>query len=132
MAGPMVSDELWEIVESLLPPVRISPKGGRPPVSNRAAFTGIVFVLKTGLPWNSLPQEMGCGSGSTCWRRFRAWTKVGVWEQAHRAVLNRLGRRGEIDWSRAVIDSASVRAVLVGCTPGRTRPTGPRKAVNAT
>jgi transposase len=132
MAAPLVSDGLWTIVEPLLPPTVLSPKGGRPPVPNRDAFTGIVFVLKTGLPWNALPQEMGCGSGSTCWRRFAAWTRSGVWEQSHQAVLNQLGHEGGIDWSRAVIDSASVRALLGGRTPGRTRRTGPRTAANAT
>lgn len=132
MAAPLVSDELWDIVEPLLPPLRASLKGGRPPVPNRAAFTGIVFVLKTGLPWNALPQEMGCGSGSTCWRRFAAWTDSGVWEQAHRTVLNRLGQEGGIDWSRAVIDSASVRALFGGRTPGQTRRIGPKTAANAT
>ena len=132
MAAPLVSDGLWTIVEPLLPPIVISPKGGRPPVPNREAFTGIVFVLKTGLPWNALPQEMGCGSGSTCWRRFASWTRSGVWQRSHQAVLNRLGHDGGIDWSLAVIDSASVRALFGGRTRGRTPRTGPKTAVNAT
>ena len=71
MAKELVTDELWEIVEPLLPPEPPKPRGGRPRVPNRAALTGIVFVLKTGMPWEMLPKEMGCGSGSTCWRRLR-------------------------------------------------------------
>jgi transposase len=69
MAKELVSDELWEIVEPLLPPEPPKPEGGRPRVDDRRALTGIVFVLKSGIPWEMLPQEMGCGSGVTCWRR---------------------------------------------------------------
>ena len=62
----LVSDELWRQIEPLLPPLPPrSPKGGRPRVEHRPALTGIVFVLKTGIPWQDLPTEMGCGSGST-------------------------------------------------------------------
>src|SRR5687768_9764394 len=75
MSTPLVSDELWAIVAPLLPPEPPKPKGGRPRVSDRAALTGIVFVLKSGIPWEMLPQEMGCGSGVTCWRRLREWHK---------------------------------------------------------
>ena len=79
MAKPLVSDGLWAVVEALLPRRRAQPKGGRPFVPDRAALTGIVFVLKTGIPWEYLPQEMGCGSGMTCWRRLRDWQRAGVW-----------------------------------------------------
>ena len=66
-----MSDELWEIIEPLLPEEPPKPKGGRPRLDDRAALAGIVFVLKSGIPWEMLPKEMGCGSGSTCWRRLR-------------------------------------------------------------
>ena len=79
-------------------------------MNDRAALTGILFVLKTGIPWEMLPQEMGCGSGMTCWRRLKEWHKAGVWERVHRALLDRLGEAGRIDWSRASLDSASVAA----------------------
>ena len=68
MAKPLLTDELWELVEPLLPPLVRSPKGGRPPIGNRQALTGILFVLKTGIAWEDLPQEMGCGCGMTRWR----------------------------------------------------------------
>jgi transposase len=110
MAKELVTDELWEIVEPLLPPEPPKPRGGRPRVPDRAALTGIVFVLKTGIPWEMLPKEMGCGSGSTCWRRLRNWQEADVWERLHRALLDRLGQADEIDWSRACLDSASVPA----------------------
>ena len=106
----MVTDQLWEIVEPLLPPEEPKPKGGRPRVPNRAALTGIVFVLKTGIPWEMLPKEMGCRSGSTCWRRLRDWQEAGVWRRLHRVLLDRLGEADKIDWSRASLDSASVAA----------------------
>ncbi len=110
MPKPLVTDELWTVVEPLLPKQPPKPKGGRPRVNDRAALTGILFVLKTGIPWEMLPQEMGCGSGMTCWRRLKEWHKAGVWERLHRALLDRLGEAGRIDWSRASLDSASVAA----------------------
>jgi transposase len=81
MAKELVSDELWEIVEPLLPEEPPKPKGGRPRLDDRAALTGIIFVLKSGIPWEMLPQEMGCGSGVTCWRRLQKWQEAGVWER---------------------------------------------------
>ena len=77
MAKPLLTDGLWELVEPLLPPLKRSPKGGRPPIGNREALTGILFVLKTGIAWEDLPQEMGCGCGMTCWRRLTAWQATG-------------------------------------------------------
>jgi transposase len=78
MNKPLVSDQLWEIVEPLLPPELPKPKGGRPRVPDRAVLGGIIFVLKSGIPWRMLPKEMGFGSGATCWRRLRDWQETGV------------------------------------------------------
>jgi transposase len=83
MAKELVTDELWEVVEPLLPEEPPKPKGGRPRIDDRAALTGILFVLKSGIPWEMLPQEMGCGSGMTCWRRLKEWNEAGVWERLH-------------------------------------------------
>ncbi len=127
-----MSDELWEIIEPLLPPEPPKPKGGRPRVPDRAALTGIIFVLKTGIPWEMLPQEMGCGSGSTCWRRLRDWQKAGVWRRLHRALLDRLGEADEIDWSRASLDSASVAAKRGARRSARTRRIAANRARSAT
>jgi transposase len=110
MSKPLVNDELWNTIAPLLPAERPKPKGGRPRVPDRAALTGIVFVLRTGIPWELLPQEMGCGSGVTCWRRLRDWQRAGVWERLHRTLLDRLGRADRIDWSRANLDSRLVPA----------------------
>ena len=119
MSKPLISDELWQVIEPLLPPLKRSPKGGRPPVSNRTALTGILFVLRSGIPWEMLPQEMGCGCGMTCWRRLRDWHAAGVWDRLHRLLLNRLNAEDAIDWSRAIVDSASVRAIGAGQKPAR-------------
>jgi transposase len=128
----LVSDQLWKEIEPLLPPVPPpSPKGGRPRVQNREALMGIVFVLRTGIPWQTLPTELGCGSGSTCWRRFAQWTRLSVWSKLHALLLTTLGKAGAINLQRAVIDSASVRAVFGGRTPVRTRPIVQKRAVNA-
>jgi transposase len=110
MAKPLVSDELWAVVAPLLPAEPPKPKGGRPRVPDRACLTGIIFVLKSGIPWEMLPQELGCGSGMTCWRRLRDWQEAGVWDRLHRELLDRLGEAGQIDWSRVSLDSASIPA----------------------
>ena len=123
MAKPLVTDALWEAVEPLLPPTRPSPRGGRPRVPDRDALTGIVFVLKSGIPWEYLPQEMGCGSGMTCWRRLREWQRAGVWRRLHKALLQRLADAGRIDWSRASADASRVPSKGGASGPAQTRPT---------
>ena len=125
MAKPLVSDALWAIVAPLLPPKPAHPKGGRPfTVPDRAALAGIIFVLRTGIQWEYLPREMGCGCGMTCWRRLRAWQRAGVWARLHRVLLQRLADAGQIDWSRASADGARVPAKGGAARPGRTRSTG--------
>ncbi len=132
MSKPLVSDELWEAIEPLLPGEPPKPKGGRPRIPDRACLTGIVFVLKSGIPWELLPQELGCGSGMTCWRRLRDWQKAGVWARLHRALLDRLGEADRIDWERACLDSASVPAKKGAPPPGRTRRIAANRARSAT
>src|SRR5215813_8049620 len=110
MSKPLVTDALWALVAPLLPVERPKPKGGRPRIPDRAALTGILFVLKSGIPWEMLPQELGCGSGMTCWRRLRDWQHVGVWTRLHQALLQCLQDAGQIDWERASLASASVPA----------------------
>ena len=132
MARPLVPDDLWAAVEPLLPPCRPRPKGGRPPISDRAALTGILFVLKTGLPWEYLPAEMGCGSGMSCWRRLRDWQEAGVWAALHRVLLERLHGSGQLDWRRAALDSASVPAKRGARRRARTRPTAASPGRSAT
>jgi transposase len=132
MSKELVSDELWEIIEPLLPPESPKPKGGRPRIDDRAALSGIVFVLKSGIPWEMLPKEMGCGSGSTCWRRLREWQEAGVWEELHRVLLDRLGEADRIGWERASLDSASVPAKRGAKEPARTRRIRGRRARSAT
>jgi len=128
---PLVNDELWALVAPLLPPEPPKPKGGRPRVSDRAALTGIIFVLKTGIPWELLPPELGCGSGVTCWRRLRDWQEAGVWDRLHHVLLDRLGETDRIDWSRASLDSASIPAKRGASSPARIRRIGENRARSA-
>ncbi len=121
MAKPLLMDELWERIKPFIPPPEpLYPSVGRPRVPNRACLTGILFVLKTGIPWEYLPQEMGCGCGMTCWRRLRDWQQAGVWDNVWQALLDELGQADEIDWSAAVIDSCSTRALFGGSRRART------------
>jgi transposase len=121
MAKPLLDDDLWVLIEPVLPKPKRRRRRypGRKPVSNRQALSGILFVLKTGIGWEYLPLEMGCGSGMTCWRRLRDWQRRGIWTKVHRLLLNKLREADKIDWSRAVVDSTSVRAVFGGRKPGR-------------
>jgi transposase len=99
-------------------------------VADRAALTGILFVLKSGIAWRDLPLELGWGSGMTCWRRLRHWQRLGVWDRLHRELLRRLHRAERLDWSRAVVDSSNVRAVFGGFRRGQTRRIAAKRAAN--
>src|SRR5438046_10563783 len=113
MSRSLVPDELWEVVQSLLPRHKARPGArGRPPVADRACLTGIIFVLRSGIPWEMLPLEMGCGSGVTCWRRLRYWQRRGVWKKLLHAMLDHLDHEGLIDWETACVDGQRSRAVV--------------------
>lgn len=117
----LVPDDLWEAIESLLPKEPPKPRGGRPRIPDRAALGGIIYVLRTGCPWWLLPMDLGCSSGVTCWRRLRDWQEAGVWEKLHTKLLNGLGHEAAVDWSRASVDSISVRAKRRAKRPAPTR-----------
>lgn len=122
MAKPLLPDDLWGLIEPLIPPPRPSRTGaGRPRISDRAVLAGILFVLKTGIPWEYLPQEMACGSGMTCWRRLRDWHRAGVWEAFHLVLLERLAGADKLNWNRASVDAAGVAAPKGGPIPERIR-----------
>src|SRR5262245_29685903 len=133
MARPLVPDEFWEVVQPLLPRHWARPgKRGRPPVDDRACLSGIVLVLHSGIPWEMLPQEMGCGSGMTCWRRPRYWQRKGVWKKPLHALLPRVGQEEGIDGEHCCVDSQTFRAVFGGPSPAKTPRIGPKKAPNGT
>jgi transposase len=133
MAKPILDDALWAVIAPILPPDKApTQKGGRPPVPNRAALTGILFVLLTGIQWEYLPQEMGCGCGMTCWRRLRDWQQKGIWQKLHQILLDKLGIADQIDWSRACVDASCVPAKKGGPKRAKTPPTGARRGRNAT
>ena len=113
MSKLLVSDELWNLVEPILPKHPYVPGVGKPRVPDRVCLTGILFVLKTGIPWEDFPHEMGC-CGMTLWNRLDEWRRAGVWEQLHHLVLNQLRAGEQIDLSRVIVDSSSVRAVHGG------------------
>ena len=107
----IVSDELWELIEPLLPahPRRFRYPG-RKRLPDRPALCGILFVLHTGIAWRHLPPELGFGSGITCWRRLDEWQRAGVWDELHALLLARLRAADQLDFSRAVADSSHVQA----------------------
>ena len=125
----VVSDELWVLVEPLLPKVeRRSRYPGRKRLSDRDALCGILFVLHTGSAWTHLPQEFGYGSGFTCWRRLEEWQRAGVWERLHAVLLTQLPAAGEIEWSRAIVDSSQIQAKKGAPKRARARSIGAARA----
>lgn len=112
---------------TLLPPDKAKGSNGRPPIPHREALTAIVFVLKTGLPWEDLPQEMGCGCGRSAWRRLEKRQRLGIGEKIHQTFLNELGQEGPIDWKNFLIDSSGIAAPK----GGPTRRTALRQGLNA-
>lgn len=113
MSRLLVSDDLWSLIQPLLPIREKSSKGGKPSVCDRVCLTGILFVLKSGIPWEDFPQEMGC-CGMTLWNRLHEWEEAGVWQKLHELLLSKLRGADQIDFSRVICDSSSIRAVHGG------------------
>ena len=134
MPKELLDDELWSVIEPLLPPPKRRRKRhpGRRPIDHRRVLSGIIFVLRSGIPWEMLPKEMGCGSGMTCWRRLRRWQKAGVWDQLHEVLLAKLRGADRIDFSRAIADSSLVRAIGAGKKVDRTLPIAVKPGLNTT
>jgi transposase len=128
MGKQLVSDELWQRIEPLLPPER--PRRfrfpGRKPLDRRKVLSGIIFVLKSGISWDDLPAELGWGCGRTCRETLAAWQQAGVWQKLHELLLAELNAADHIDWSRVLIDSATVKAPKGGDQTGP-NPTDRRK-----
>src|SRR3954470_23165868 len=108
----LVSDALWERLQPLLPPPpqRRFRFPGRKPLDHRKILTGILFVLKTGIAWDDLPAELGCGCGKTCRHYLQVWHEAGVWRQLHALLLVELNAADKIDWERALIDASFAKA----------------------
>jgi len=134
MTQALVDDGLWTQIEPLLPKRRPRNRqyAGRKPIPDRAVLTGILFVLRSGIPWNMLPREMECGSGTTCWRRLVRWQRAGVWKRLHAVLLAELRRRGQLDVARTLVDSSSLRALRGGKKLDRTLPIAVRPGRNIT
>ena len=126
-------DGLWQRIEPLLPKPERNPRyPGRKRLPDRQVLCGILFVLHTGIQWEFLPQELGFGSGMTCWRRLEEWNRAGVWQRLHELLLAELHAAGKLDWSRAIIDSSHVRAARRGPKADRARSTAPAQARSTT
>ncbi len=132
MAKPLLPDELWNRITPLLPRHPPSPKGGHPRLDDRRVLTGILFVLKTGIPWEALPKELGCGCGMTCWRRLLEWTQAGVWPFVLAHLHQELGQQGRINWERACLDSSLVQAKRGAQKQAPTRATAGVRAASTT
>ena len=129
----LIDDQLWQLLEPLLPrPPRRYRHPGRKRLDDRKVLAGILFVLTTGIVWQRLPQELGYGSGMTCWRRLHQWQQSGVFERLHQLLLAKLRQADQLDLSRAVCDSASLRALLGAQRPAPAPSTAPAPEANTT
>ena len=122
MVREILPSELWKKIEPVIVEMDPRARTGRPRVPDRDALRGILFVLKTGIQWEFLPQEMGCGSGMTCWRRLNRWNELGVWDRIHQLLLDELQEAGKLDWSRASLDASSLPAKRGVHRRGRIQP----------
>jgi transposase len=127
MSTPLLPDGLWNLVQPMLPSAPPRPKGGRPRVPDRACLTGILFVLRSGIPWEMLPQELGCGSGMTCWRRLRDWQELAIWDLVHFILLDWLARCGRIEMAGRVENRYLSKPVNKCFCPSRDRSQGIHK-----
>jgi transposase len=108
-------DSLWEIAEPLIPPAPVRPQGGgRKRVDDRAVLAAICYLTQAGCSWWKLPEALFGVTRATAHRRFAEWSRAGLWEALHLAILQRLQALGELDWSRGVVDSIQVRAAKGG------------------
>ena len=129
----IVPDELWELVEPLLPErERRFRYPGRKRLPDRQCLSGILFVLHTGIAWQDLPRGLGFGSGVTCWRRLEEWHQAGVWDRLHRLLLRKLRAADAIDFSRAIVDSSHVQAKKGAPRRARARSIGAGPAPSTT
>jgi transposase len=104
----LLSDEHWSFISHLFPSPPPRPRGGRPPADTRQCLEGILWVLRTGARWKDLPRSFP--SYVTCWRRFVAWSRSGLWEQIWAYLVQRLDEQGKIDWNAGMADGTFASA----------------------
>ncbi len=115
-----IPEDLWNLIEPLLPPDKPPGDNGRPRVSNRTVLNGILYVLRTGCQWKMVPPQYS--SGSTCHLRFQTWVRAGIFERIWRVCLQHYDDLQGIDWRFQSLDSATVSAPVKGGTrPEKTR-----------
>jgi transposase len=130
MAKPILPDDLWRRLQRFFPEAPEEDRhvqfAGRRPSGSRRILTGIIFVLRTGIPWRWLPATADFPCGQTCLRHLRRWQRAGIWQRIFETLLAELQATHKIDWYRALVDSASVRAPCGGAKTGP-NPTDRRK-----
>jgi transposase len=103
-----LTDAQWERIKELLPGKTGDP--GRTAADNRLFVNAVLFVLKTGIPWEDLPARYG--KPNSVWKRFDRWSAAGVWEQIAQALA-------DPDLQEVQLDSTSIKAHPVAATGRR-------------
>ena len=129
MVETWAPDDFWQVAQPLIPVPPPRPQGGgRKRADDRAVLAAIVYLVQAGCSWTKLPAVMFGVGRSTVHRRFTEWTASGLWVLLHQQFLHQLGMMSEIDWSRVIVDSISLRAQKGATRPAQTRSTGARPA----
>jgi len=113
--GFQVSDELWAIMQPILPEHINTHRfgGGRPRVPDRKCADGIFYVLRTGCQWKALDQTDLC-SGSTAHTRYQEWVKAGIFLKLWQIGVEQFDELKGIDWEWQSMDGAMTKAPLGG------------------
>ena len=107
-----IPDDLWKLIEPLLPPDKPSGTNGRPRIPNRIVLNGILYVLRTGCQWKMVPRCYG--SGSSCHLRFQTWVRAGIFKRFWKVCLQHYDDLQCLDWKFQSLDAAIVSAPVKG------------------
>ena len=107
-----IPDDLWLIVEHVLPRQELARSRGRPWIPPRRILDAVLYVLRTGCQWKAVPREFG--SGSTVHRRFQRWVEHGVWEAMWRLLLQYYDAAESLEWTWQSADASLHKAPLGG------------------
>jgi len=124
-----VSDELWDIIQSILDELDPPAGTGRPRTGQRAAINGIIYRMRSGVQWNQLPRRFG--DDSSVHRTMQRWIARGVFKLLWAVLLENCEELGAVDWQWQSADGAMGKARFGGIKSARTPRIAANRARNA-
>lgn len=95
-----ITDELWDQIRVVLPPVRTLGSRRRKVISDRSVLNGLLYVLQQGIAFDELPKNLGYGSGMTVWKRLEEWKRGDTWTKIQSILTANWPAAKALDWSR--------------------------------